>query len=97
MTHIKYKNKKDGGMPVSFPIGAKQKSAITHTKKANPYLEMSDEEATKLVILDPQNFEIADAEEVAKASEKNSVAPAAEAGEEAKPGKKGAPKAKKGK
>lgn len=63
MQVIKYKNTKRGGMPVTFPVGCKSKSAVTHHKVANPYLELTDEEATILVDLDPHNFEMADPKE----------------------------------
>ena len=59
MPGVKYKNHKDA-MPVNFPIGARSLSEISQVRFADPYLEMSDEDALKLVELDPYNFELWD-------------------------------------
>jgi hypothetical protein len=57
---VKYKHKMQGGMPVHFPVCSKSMSGITHHKVANPYLELTQEEADLLVSTDPHNFEHAD-------------------------------------
>jgi hypothetical protein len=72
---IKYKGHKPA-MPVLFPIGARTMSAIKETKKADPFLEMSDEDAHALVKLDPANFEIVvEEKETPKKESAKEVAP----------------------
>ncbi len=73
MKTVKYKNDKMGGMPVHFPIGCKSKGAITHHKVANPFLELTDAEADKLVEIDARNFELASAEDVKADAEGNTL------------------------
>lgn len=49
LVKVKYLGSKKGGMHVSFPIGEKSPSAVKEVKVANPFLEMSREDAEKLV------------------------------------------------
>lgn len=53
-------------MPVTFPIGVKSKSSVTHTEWASPLIELSPEDAHKLVSLDSHNWEFADGGESAE-------------------------------
>jgi hypothetical protein len=61
---VKYKGKKPGGMPVTFPIGCKSAHAVKKTVVLNPFAEMAAADARKLVALDPHNFELVDLAEV---------------------------------
>lgn len=54
---VRYKGRKEL-MPVTFPVGEKRKSAIKEIKFADPYIDLTDDEARLLVELDPVNFEI---------------------------------------
>lgn len=59
MATVRYKGHKPK-MVVWFPIGVKSKSAIKEVKWADPLIEMHPQDAEKLVLLDPTNFEIVD-------------------------------------
>lgn len=54
MKVVKYLGAKRSGMPVSFPIGSKSKSAVTHVKVAAPFLSLTDEDAEALLALDAE-------------------------------------------
>jgi hypothetical protein len=57
---VRYKLGVKPKVPVYFPIGVKNRSAIHETKwiLKGEHLEMSEEDAKKLVSLDSINFEI---------------------------------------
>ena len=46
-------------MPVRLPIGCKGRSAVKQLLWADPYVELADADAQKLVKIDPRNFGIA--------------------------------------
>lgn len=56
---VRYKGKKPS-MPINFPIGAKNLSEFTRTTtvSAGGSVELSEEDAHRLVALDPHNFEL---------------------------------------
>lgn len=93
MVEVKYLGSK-AKMPVSFPIGAKSLGAIRETKFVGKgeSIEMSEEDADKLVALDPAHFERADGKEpsvskeevIAEANEEHIPASQLQAEEKAK-------------
>lgn len=50
-------------LPVDFPIGVKTLGARKHTIFADPFIEMSEEDAQKLLALSPDKFIIVDEEQ----------------------------------
>lgn len=48
---VKYVGTKKGGMPVAFPIGEKRVHNVKEVRLANPYLELSQADAEKLLSL----------------------------------------------
>lgn len=56
MVRLKYKGSKEDGLPVTYPIGSKQKSAWNKVVWANPFLDVSKEEAEYL-LKDSHNWE----------------------------------------
>lgn len=84
MVKVKYKGHKDE-MPIDLPPGCHKRSAMESKVVADPYCEMSQEHAEKLVELDPRNFEIVGAQ---------SDEPKAEAGDDEPQEEAPKPKAK---
>lgn len=61
MIRLKYQGSKEGGLPVTYPIGCRQHSGLRKVVWANPYLDVTKEEA---------DFLLKDKHNWAKASEK---------------------------
>ena len=57
---VKYKGHKKKGVPVWLPIGVQRLGGVKKKLWADPYVELSDEDAKALVELDSQNFELAE-------------------------------------
>jgi hypothetical protein len=49
MIRLKYLGHKEDGLPVTFPIGCKQKSGLTKIVWANPFIDLSIDEAAFLL------------------------------------------------
>lgn len=65
MLTVRYKGHKPK-VPVNLPVGAKRLSQIKETRFAQPYIDLPEADALRLVELDPHNFELASSEVMPK-------------------------------
>lgn len=62
MVRVKYVGYKPDGMPVTYPIGCKNRSGFTKIVRANPFLDCTKEES-EFLLRDKNNWALASAAE----------------------------------